>query len=341
MKVTMRKIAEIANVSRGTVDKVLNNRPGVSDPVRERVKQVADSLNYKPNLIGKALAGQNNQKTIGVIIAPDYNPFVKEIKQGVKKAALEISDYGFNIDQRILKSLDSQEQIDIINSFIKNKVDAIAMFSIDSVQVMQKINELTQMGIPVVTFNSDIADSDRLCYIGQDHLKGGAVAGDLMIKLLLDDAQVLIITSLISLDCHKDRIAGFKAGLDDQCSGIKIIDIIENEDKEQTAFDATLEMLKKYPGITGIYVTGGGVDGVGNALKSLGKGKTVKVICHDLVENTIALLKEGIVDFTIGQDPFFQGYRPIKILFEYLIAGKAPTDEFIRTKIDIQSRSTV
>ncbi len=341
MKVTMRQIAEIANVSRGTVDKVLNNRPGVSDPVRTKVKRVADSLNYKPNLIGKALAGQNNRKTIGVIIAPDYNPFVKDIKQGIKTAGLEISDYGFYIKERVLPSLEVKDQIDILNSFIENKVDAISMFCIDSAEVMCKVNEIVDMGIPVITYNSDLAGSNRMCYVGQDHIKGGRVAADLMSKVLADDAQVFAITSLMTLDCHRDRIAGFEAGIKEYGSGIKMLDIIENEDKEKTAYEATMNMLKKYSGISGIYVTGGGVSGVCDALKELGREKTVRVICHDLVEKTVELLGEGIIDFTIGQDPFFQGYQPIKILFEYLIAGKQPEDEFIRTRVDIQTRSTV
>ncbi len=341
MKVTMRQIAEIAGVSRGTVDKVLNDRPGVSAPVRAKVKRVADSLNYKPNLIGKALAGQNNQKKIGVIIAPDYNPFVKDIKQGVKTAAMEISDYGFNIDVRVLPSLEDKDQIDILDSFVEKGVEAISMFCIDSDKVMQKVNEITDFGIPVVTYNSDLAESKRMCYIGQDHIKGGRVAADLMAKVLDTDAQVFIITSLKTLDCHRDRLAGFETCIREYGSGIKVLDIIENEDKEKTAYDATLKMLKNHPGIKGIYITGGGVGGVCDALKELGREKSVRVICHDLVEKTVALLKEGIVDFTIGQDPFFQGYQPIKILFEYLIAGKKPEYEFIRTRVDIQTRSTV
>ena len=341
MKVTMRQIAEIAGVSRGTVDKVLNDRPGVSDPVRAKVKRVADSLNYKPNLVGKALAGQNNQKTIGVIIAPDYNPFVKDIKQGVKTAALEISDYGFNIDVRVLPSLEDRDQIEILDSFTQKGVDAISMFCIDSDKVMHKVNDITDAGIPVVTYNSDLAESKRMCYIGQDHIKGGKVAADLMAKVLDTDAQVFIITSLKTLDCHRDRLKGFETCIKEYGSGIKVLDIIENEDKEKTAYEATVDMLQKHPQIKGIYVTGGGVGGVCDALKELGREKSVRVICHDLVEKTVALLKEGIVDFTIGQDPFFQGYQPIKILFEYLIAGRKPEDEFVRTRVDIQTRSTV
>ncbi len=341
MKVTIREIAQIANVSRGTVDKVLNNRPGVSDPVRERVKKVAAALNYQPNIIGKALARQHTPKKIGVIVAPDYNPFVKDIKLGIEAARHELADYGFQIDMRVLNTLDASEQLNILGNFIDNGIDAIAMFSIDSEDIRQKVDEMAGMGVPVVTYNTDIHNSKRLCYVGQDHYQGGIVAADLMSKVLCDGADVLIITSLVELECHRERIAGFKAGLNAFSPQINIVEIVENEDKGQLAFSLTLKKLEQYPNINGIYVTGGGVSGVGEALKMLDRERAVRVICHDLVESTASLVKEGVVDFTIGQDPFFQGYQPVKLLFDYLIAGKTPEEEFVRTRIDIRSRSTI
>lgn len=341
MKVTMRKIAEIANVSRGTVDKVLNNRPGVSDSVREKVKKVAAALEYRPNLIGKALAGQQCPKKIGIIVAPDYNPFVKDIKMGIEAAKAEIADYGYNIDMRVLGTLEVREQLNILDSFLENGIDAIALFSTDSEEIRNKIDTIVSSGIPVVTYNSDIADSKRMCYVGQDHFKGGEVASDLMSKIMEASGEVLIITSLMMLDCHRERIAGFKEGLSRYAPTAVIADIVENQDKESLAFELTVKKLEQNPSIKGIYVTGGGASGVGGALKALGKEKTVRVICHDLVETTASLVREGVIDFTIGQDPFYQGYQSVKVLFEYLIAGSRPEHEFIRTRIDIRSRSTI
>lgn len=341
MKLTIRKIAEIANVSRGTVDKVLHNRPGVSEPVRDKVRKVASALDYKPNIVGKALAAQQNPKTIGVIVAPDYNPFVEDIKIGVQAAKDEISDYGYNIDMRVLNKLDAQEQINILDSFIENKTDGIALFSIDSDKIRKKIDAIVAEGVPVVTYNSDIEDSNRICFVGQDHFKGGFVAGDLMSNILIGGSSVLIITSLLELACHKHRIAGFKQAIEEFESGLQIINIVENQDKKQLAFEQTLKYAENYPALKGIYVTGGGVSGVGEALRTIGKHKEVKLICHDLVESTVNLVREGIIDFTIGQDPFYQGYKSVKVIFEYLFSEKSPESQFIQTKIDIRSRSSV
>ncbi len=339
MKVTIRKIAEIAGVSRGTVDKVLNNRPGVSDAVRAKVNNVASALHYKPNLIGKALAGQQSPKKIGIIVAPDYNPFVSDIKKGIETAKDEIADYGFLVDMRVLNTLEVHEQLNILDSFINNKVDGIALFSTDNEEIRRKVDQIVQSGTPVVTYNSDILNSKRMCYVGQDHFNGGLAAADLMSKIA-GSGDVLIITSLKTLSCHRERIAGFETGIEQYGAALKVAEIVENQDKEKFAFEMAMEKLEKNTNIKGIYVTGGGANGVGEALIALGQ-KDICLICHDLVEPTIPLLKDGVIDFAIGQDPVFQGYKPVKLLFEYLIAGHKPKCEYIRTRIDIRSRSNI
>lgn len=68
MGVTIKQIAEMAGVHRSTVDKVLHNRPGVSDSVRKRVQKIIDQCNYQANPIGKALKMQSQQLRIQVLL---------------------------------------------------------------------------------------------------------------------------------------------------------------------------------------------------------------------------------------------------------------------------------
>ena len=56
MAVTLKQIAEIAGVSRGTVDRALHDRGRVSPEVAERVRRIAEELGYHPNAVGQALA---------------------------------------------------------------------------------------------------------------------------------------------------------------------------------------------------------------------------------------------------------------------------------------------
>lgn len=82
MRVTIRQIAEESGVSRGTVDRVLNNRGKVRPEVEERVRKVAEELGYKPNLLGRALIKMKENIKIGVILQDTGTPYLKHYRMG-------------------------------------------------------------------------------------------------------------------------------------------------------------------------------------------------------------------------------------------------------------------
>ena len=67
--VTIKQIAELCGVSRGTVDRVLNGRGKVKPEKAALVRAMAEKLNYRPNPAGKALSARKKQPVVGVLIA--------------------------------------------------------------------------------------------------------------------------------------------------------------------------------------------------------------------------------------------------------------------------------
>ena len=82
---TIREIAELAGVSRGTVDRVLNHRGSVNAATAALVNDIAKKLDYKPNRAGIALAAQRKMVRIGVVLFDTGNPFFDEVELSLKQ----------------------------------------------------------------------------------------------------------------------------------------------------------------------------------------------------------------------------------------------------------------
>lgn len=109
MAVTINEIAQLANVSRATVDKVIHHRPGVKKETRERVEFILKNMDYRPNLLGKALVHSKNPMKIGIILPPDYNAFIQVLLKGIHKAQAEYAPFGFEVVVKMLTSLEPVE----------------------------------------------------------------------------------------------------------------------------------------------------------------------------------------------------------------------------------------
>ena len=341
MAITIKQIAELAHVSRGTVDKVLNGRPGVKEATRERVLRIARELNYKPNYLGKALVRSKDKTKIGVILTPEYNPFVHQIISGIHRAQEEFGLFGLEVVIKMLTTLEPAEQIGILNSFENDGFAGIAVFPLNDEVIIRKINAMGEAGIAVITFNSRIQEIRDICFVGQNHYRGGRTAAGLMSKLLPQGGEIGVIISSHHLSCHQDRLKGFRDKVAESHADLVIVEVEENQDKTDTAFQLMLKYSHSHPELKGVYITGGGCSGIGRALDLNGTTGKIKVICHDIIPDTIQLLRAGAVDFALGQNPEQQGYLLIKVLFEYLIKQEDPAGAVIDIPIEIATSDTV
>lgn len=335
MGVTIKEIAQLANVSRATVDKVINNRPGVKKETRERIITIINELNYEPNLIGKALVRSKSPYKLGIIFTSEYSAFIQCALEGIRKAEKEFGSFGIEVVVKMLASFEPAELISLLNDFQAMEISGIGLMPIDDEQVKAKINQLAAEDIPIVTFNSNLSGTNDLCFVGQNHYHGGRIAAGLMEKLLPLEGQIGIIISTQSLSCHQERLEGFCRRIEESNKNLTVVDIQENQDRKEDAFRHTLEFCHKYPEMNGIYIAGGGVPGVASALALENRGHNTSLICHDLFPEIEDLLKKGIVDFVLDQNSSVQGYQVVKILFDYLVKHKKPKSDFYDVPVDI------
>jgi LacI family transcriptional regulator len=338
--ITIRAIATAANVSRGTVDKVLNNRPGVSQEVRDKVRQIADELGYKPNLAGKALAFQKKDTKIGIILTTTRDKLFADVLIGVEQAVVEFRGFGIDFDIMEMQTTEISEQVEAIYALAERGISGLAIVPYDHDDIRTALLRLSQMSIPVVTYNTDISGVNRLCYVGQNSRKSGRVAGDLMHKLLPKGGKIVCVNGPDQFKSLHDRLAGFKSVLRSEWPELEIVEIIQNLNDNILSYEMMSAYLKSGKPVDGVFVIGSGVSGVGDAIRE-SKRKDIRFISYDKLPETQKQIKEGLIDFTITQEPRMQGYLPVKILFEYNFYGYSPASKNMYTKIEIRTKENI
>jgi LacI family transcriptional regulator len=321
MAATIKQIAALAGVSRGTVDRVLNNRGNVNKDVEHRVNEIASRLGYKPNLVAKSLANRCKNHKIGVLVSAKGNDFFSEVFTGIEAATEEIHDFGFSVQIKNMLGFDVQNQLDGIDELIKQGITALAITPINDKRIKEKLSQINDMGVPIVALNSDIEGCDFVTYVGCDYYASGRTAGGMMGLVTYGKANVLVVTGSYKILGHNRRISGFSDVIEGEYPDITIVDTVEGNDSNSLTFKLVDEFLKKDKNITAVYFAAGGAVGGVKAIIENGMQSKIKIITNDATMDRIKHIKAGIIDATICQQPYEQGYQSVKLLFDHLMGA--------------------
>lgn len=337
---TIKEIAAMAGVSRGTVDRVLNHRGSVNPATAEKIERIAKELDYRPNVAGLVLAAQKRRLKLGVILFSPENPFYIDVLAGVNDKAEELSGYNCSVLIKEI-SFGVEEQLAAIDELVAEEVNGIALAPYNDERIRRRINELYDIGIPVVTMNTDIENSRRIAYVGSNYTRSGATAAGLMHLMTHGQIHIGIVTGSSNILCHTERIAGFTKTLKPYHDSIHITDIIEVHDDEIESYEKTTKLLTEHPEINALYFAAGGVYGGCRSVKALGRQKDMCIIAYDMVPTTRELMKKGTIAAVICQQPRHQGSKPLALLFTYLTTGELPEKEQNFVAVDIRIKENL
>ena len=340
---TIKEIALLAGVSRGTVDRVLHNRGSVDPKKAKKVLEIARALEYSPNLAGKTLAAKKKQLKFGYILfgSTSSNPFFEDVVRAIKARADELAEFGVTVEIRFVTIGKPELQAACIDELLSNGIDGLVITPINHPLVANKLQALSLMGFPVITANSDIPDCGRLAYVGSDYYKSGETAAGLMNLITGGNANVGVIIGSPMILCHSERLAGFTNYAEKAFEGLKVLAKAVNNDDDIDSYRVTSDMLVNFPEIDALFLAAAGVLGACRAVKDLGLAGKLKIVCYDAVPTTRELIREGVISATIGQQPARQGAQPLNLLFDCLGMGVMPEKEFYYTETEIKIRENL
>jgi LacI family transcriptional regulator len=327
---TIKEIARLAGVSRGTVDRVINKRGIVNPETEAKVREVVKQLEYTPNRVAQALAIKKNELVIGVVLFGGENPFFNDLIKGINKITKSLADYGCKVLTTQTKNTDPTEQLEAIDRLLEKGINGLVISPYNDEAIAEKINSLADAGIPVITTNTDIENSKRLCYVGSNYYVSGKTAGGLMSLFTRGEANIGIVTGFFNVLCHTERVAGFRRVIKKH-NGMNVIAEVEGHDDDFKCYSITKQLINEHPEINALFISAAGVLGVCRAVMDLGLVGKIVIITYDDIPNTKKLLQDGVISATICQQPDIQGEKPVSLLFDYLAYGKKPSADFYYT----------
>lgn len=325
--ITIKEIAKQANVSEGTVDRVLHNRGGVSIKTEEKIKKILKENNFKANPIARALAMKTPHKICTLIPGYDNdNLFWKSPFMGILKASEEVKNYGIDITNFTFDQFDPKTYLDGFDSLMALKPSAVMLVPNFVNETKQIVKKLEKKNIPYIFFNIDIDGFKNISFIGQDSYTGGYIAAKLMHLSLGNSPKILTVQTKVNVSNSgtSKRIDGFNDYFVKNNLPIEQLfldfDNIKNIKKSEEELNSILDNNKH---IQGIFVPSSRISIIANCIKAPHLDN-IQLIGFDNTPQNIKCLEEDKISFIISQKPFNQGFESIHLLTDYLVKKKEP-----------------
>ncbi|PQJ81255.1 LacI family DNA-binding transcriptional regulator [Polaribacter glomeratus] len=320
MKYTIKNIAELAGVSKGTVDRVLHERGKVSAKALEKVNAVLNEIDYKPNLLARSLKKTRNYHIC--VVLPDFNkdPYWSPCNEGIEEAIEEFASFGVFIEPFFFNPNDIKSFIKVNKKVLELLPNAVLLAPLFYKETIEIINKYALSNIIVSKFNNQLEINNTQNFVGQDLYKSGRIAASLMKEIISKNATIAIIN--IDEDSNnaiyvQEKEKGFRSFFNE----IESYNIVTWNCKQQDIDAKLLDFINENIALSGIFVTTSKVYTIAEFIKNK-KIEHIKVIGYDLLDENMLYLKNGIINFLIHQNPKKQVYLGLTYLVDYFLFDK-------------------
>lgn len=299
------------------------------------------------------LAGcEHHSKSEGyyLVVVNAKLPYWQTAAAGLQKAA---GEYGVTADMYGPDTFDPQGEVAAFKNAVAHKPAGILVSVADPGLMAPEIDAALQAGIPVITIDSDAANSHRLFFIGTNNLAAGRLGGERVVHKLSGTGNVVFF-SMPGQPNLDERLKGYQDVFAAH-PGMKVVEVFNMKGDSGTALDKATEYL----GRTGAAKIDAFVCLEASAGKDVGEAfkrthTTDKLlVAMDVDEDTLNLVNAGIIDSTVAQKPFTMAYFGLKQLDEihhyplkslmtaYSVDSFSPVPSFVDTGTTLVDKSNV
>jgi ribose transport system substrate-binding protein len=269
------------------------------------------------------------------------NPFFDFARDGCLKRAKELG--GIECIYKGPIEHEPATQAQIIQDFITQKVDGLAISVADTASMTKSIEAATAAGIPVITFDSDAPGSKRIAYLGTDNKEFGLALGKMLLKLRPEGGKYAMVSGGPGAANLAERVDGVREAL----KGSKWVEVSGSptfcNDDPVLANQQMDDLATATPDLAAIIPVGGWPMFAPEAYqkvaskhkKDIDAGKFTLVVA-DTLPVQIQFLKDGLANALVGQRPFEMGEKSMDTLLSIKKGEKVP--EVIHTGLDLVTK---
>lgn len=297
-------IAAAAGVGTATVNRVLNEHGGVSAETTARVLAAARQLGV-PRVLPDPRHGLTR---FDVVLAHSATPYFRRLDLALTRAT-QVLDRRILVHRHVVEATDAAQVHDLLTR-PRHRRDGLIVALHDTAAVRAALRQQIDRGVPVVTLMSGIGgmgDAPGLHYAGIDNLAAGRTAGHFIGRLAHRAGRVLRLTNTLDYRAHADRLRGCAEVLAERHPLIdpgEPVPCHDDPDRCQLALrQALAEARRDGVPLVGLYHSGAGSAGIAAELQRLAPAERPVWVGHELSDEHRTLLRLGLLDLVIDQDP--------------------------------------
>ena len=338
-KVTIYTLAEKLNMSVSAVSRAFNPNSKLSAEKRKIILEAAEQYGYVQNKMASRLSQQPIR--IGVLMRGRIEAYYLKMLDGIKAAYADFQNYKVTCDIRTLSRDDfsADNACAVLEEFRSAGYDGVILHGIYHEGIVAKVNELAEAGIKVVTLHNDLPASSRLFTSTTNTEYTGRMVAQLFdIFLPPDRRNIIAFSGSMQSLIHQGLIFSFS-----RCAmtlGLQLLQHYDTLDTPQIAERLVQEAFETHERIDAIYISSSNSIPICRYVDEHGLSDQVTIIASDIFDELNEYLRRGVVNATIFQDPFAQGYAAFEKLY-YNLAENRPVPTFVTARPQIVLKSNL
>jgi len=218
-------------------------------------------------------------------------------------------------------------------------VDAVALVAADHALIGSEIERLKERGVPVFALISDLSTPSRAGYAGLDNRRVGRTAAWFITGLANEPGKLAIFVGSHRFQCQELAEMSFRSYVREHAPMFELLEPLVTLESNLLAEEGTRDLFQRHPEIVGVFVAGGGIDGVLRALRDQRDSRAdarVIGVARELTQSTRIGLLNGHLDAVLSH-PLPQLARDLVAAMVAALANPATGHQQVVVPLDTQT----